>query len=47
MNDLYSAKFINSLKEKDLIRIKTIPKSDLHNHFSLGGSREYIKNVTE
>ena len=46
MNDLYSDKFINYLKEKDLIGIKTIPKADLHNHFSLGGSREYIKKVT-
>lgn len=46
MNDLYSDKFISFLKSKDLNAIKTIPKADLHNHFSLGGNREYIKMVT-
>ena len=47
MNDLYSDKFINSLKLKDIVGIKTIPKSDLHNHFVLGGNREYIKKLQE
>lgn len=46
MNDLYSDKFIRFLKSKDLNAIKTIPKADLHNHFSLGGNRKYIKMVT-
>lgn len=46
MNDLYSKKFISFLESKDLNRIKTIPKSDLHNHFVLGGNRKYIKQAT-
>ena len=42
MKDIYSHKFIESLKEHNLDMLRTIPKSDLHNHFVLGGSREYI-----
>lgn len=41
--DLYSEKFINALKNHNLYNLKMIPKSDLHNHFVLGGSREYIQ----
>lgn len=43
---LNSDNFIEALKTRDLNKIKTIPKSDLHNHFVLGGSREYIKCQT-
>ena len=43
MNDLYSDKFINSLRLKDIIGIKTIPKADLHNHFVLGGNQRIYK----
>jgi len=46
MNDLYSDKFVNSLKSKNIVGIRTVPKADLHNHFVLGGNREYIKKVT-
>lgn len=38
--------FINALKQKDLEKIKLCPKSDLHNHFALGGSRRYLKQLT-
>lgn len=41
MND-----FIEALKQKDLNAIRTIPKSDLHNHFVLGGSRDFLKLQT-
>ena len=34
--------FIFALKKKDLDKIKRCPKSDLHNHFVLGGSRQYL-----
>ncbi|TWH81689.1 adenosine deaminase [Sedimentibacter saalensis] len=44
--DLYSDKFIKSLKNHDLYNLRMIPKSDLHNHFVLGGSREYIQLQT-
>ena len=44
--DFYSNKFINALKNHDLDSLRIIPKSDLHNHFVLGGSREYIKAQT-
>lgn len=46
MKDLYSHKFINALKAHDTDTIKQTPKSDLHNHFVLGGDRQYIKDVT-
>lgn len=46
MSDLYSEKFINALEEHDANVIKKIPKADLHNHFVLGGNREYIKRET-
>lgn len=46
MSDLYSEKFINTLEEHDANVIKKIPKADLHNHFVLGGNREYIKRET-
>lgn len=46
MKDLHSDAFIKALKEHDLKTLKMIPKSDLHNHFVLGGSREYIKRQT-
>ncbi|HWT76731.1 MAG TPA: adenosine deaminase [Mobilitalea sp.] len=42
----YSRAFVHALANKDIQAIKAIPKTDLHNHFSLGGSREYIKSVT-
>ena len=31
--------FIAALKQRDLEEIKLCPKSDLHNHFVLGGIR--------
>ena len=46
MNDLYSEQFITALKEHDIDKIKAVPKSDLHNHFVMGGCREYIKQQT-
>ena len=38
--------FIEALKNEDLNMIRSFPKADLHNHFVLGGSREYIKSKT-
>lgn len=38
--------FITALKQKDLEKIKSFPKADLHNHFVLGGSRQYLRKVT-
>lgn len=46
MNDLYSEMFIQGLKKLDLNKIKKVPKSDLHNHFVLGGNRDYIRKKT-
>jgi Adenosine deaminase len=46
MRDLYSDEFIEALIKHDINKIKMIPKSDLHNHFVLGGCREYIKQKT-
>lgn len=45
MKDRYSEAFIEALLKKDLVAIRKIPKADLHNHFSLGGNREYIRDV--
>ena len=46
MKDFYSNKFIEALKKHDIDKLRTIPKSDLHNHFVLGGSRKYIQHQT-
>ncbi len=46
MEDKYSKAFIDALTKKDLTAIRRVPKADLHNHFTLGGNREYIREVT-
>ena len=38
--------FAEALKSESLENIRRFPKSDLHNHFVLGGSREYIFRKT-
>lgn len=38
--------FTDALKSADLSAIRSFPKSDLHNHFVLGGNREYLLNKT-
>lgn len=38
--------FVEALDSQDLETIRSFPKADLHNHFVLGGSREYIFNKT-
>ena len=38
--------FIEAIKKGDLEIIRRFPKSDLHNHFVLGGCREYILSKT-
>ena len=42
LKDEYSLEFIKALEENNLDLLRKIPKSDLHNHFVLGGNREYI-----
>lgn len=42
MNGLCSSKFKNALRESNLECLREVPKSDLHNHFVLGGCREFI-----
>lgn len=46
MKDRFSEDFINALTNKDLSTIRKIPKADLHNHFPLGGNREYIRKLS-
>ncbi len=46
MNDIYSEDFIDALVNKNLDAIRKIPKADLHNHFPLGGNREYIRKLS-
>jgi len=41
--DNYSKKFVTAVKSGDIEELRTIPKSDLHNHFILGGNRKYLK----
>ena len=38
--------FIDGLQTHNINKVKAVPKSDLHNHFVLGGSRKYILNKT-
>ena len=43
MQDLYTKQFMAALKDHDIETLKKVPKADLHNHFVLGGNRQYIK----
>ncbi|MDE7188421.1 MAG: adenosine deaminase, partial [Lachnospiraceae bacterium] len=38
--------FIDALQQRNLEKIRAFPKSDLHNHFVLGGSRQYLRGMT-
>lgn len=40
------SQFMEALEMRDLERVRKCPKSDLHNHFVLGGYRNFIKEVT-
>ena len=40
---MYTKKFIEALESKDLKKLRSIPKSDLHNHAILGGNLKYIE----
>ena len=42
----YRKRFINALQMNDIESLRKIPKSDLHNHFYLGGNRDYIQSET-
>lgn len=46
MTDQFTQEFIKALESGDIELIRRIPKADLHNHFSLGGDREYIREHT-
>ena len=34
--------FVEALKNENITEIRKSPKSDLHNHFVLGGNRQFI-----
>ena len=38
--------FIDAIKSEELDEIRSYPKADLHNHFVLGGNREFILSKT-
>ncbi len=38
--------FIDALKSENIDQIRTFPKADLHNHFVLGGNRDFILEKT-
>ena len=38
--------FVDALNQRNLEKIRRFPKSDLHNHFVLGGSRRYLRKMT-
>lgn len=38
--------FIEAIRSENIENIRQFPKSDLHNHFVLGGNREYIFKKT-
>ncbi len=39
--------FIDALKSENIDQIRAFPKADLHNHFVLGGNRDFIFEKTE
>lgn len=46
MEILDSICFVNALQNGDLGQVRKIPKSDLHNHIPLGGSRTFLRKLT-
>ncbi len=38
--------FVEALQKGSIEAIRKCPKADLHNHFVLGGSRNYLKEHT-
>lgn len=44
--NIQSQNFIQALKDNDLNGLRRVSKADLHNHFVLGGSREFLKEQT-
>ncbi|SHH21674.1 amidohydrolase family protein [Thermosipho atlanticus] len=40
---MYTRQFIKALEDKDIKKLRKIPKSDLHNHAILGGNLDYIE----
>jgi Adenosine deaminase len=38
--------FVEHLENHNIAGIKTVPKADLHNHFVLGGNRDYLNEKT-
>lgn len=40
---MYTKQFIEALESKDIEKLRSIPKSDLHNHSILGGNLKYIE----
>ncbi len=46
MKNLYKESFTDALKQRNLEKIRAFPKADLHNHFVLGGSRQYLRKMT-
>ena len=46
MRNLCKESFTDALKQRNLEKIRAFPKADLHNHFVLGGSRQYLRKMT-
>lgn len=46
LNTYMNTEFIEALEQENLNAIRRLPKADLHNHFVLGGSRNYLKAHT-
>ena len=43
---LYNGKFHRCIETKEFKENQGVPKSELHNHFVLGGSRQYLHKMT-
>lgn len=41
-----SLKFIEGLKTRNINLLKSVPKADLHNHFTMGGNKDFIYKKT-
>ena len=45
-NIIDSLHFVEGLRKNDIVQIRKVPKSDLHNHIPLGGSRDILRDLT-
>ena len=45
-NIIDSLRFVEGRRKNDIVQVRKVTKSDLHNHIPLGGSRDILRDLT-